>query len=335
MFRSTTIKLTGVYLSIIMVISLFFSANLYTLAVRELEQGFKRQATVIEQVSPTDPFGDSNEILRQRDQAFRSAKTHIKEQLLVVNLVILAGGGVFSYLLARRTLRPIEEAHRAQKRFTADASHELRTPLTAMQTEIEVALRDPKLSKTEAKSLLQSNLEELAKLRQLSDGLLRLARLESHSLPKRRLVVANVVKAAIQANQTLANQNRIKLESQPGDELHVMADKASLIELLSILINNAIKYSPPNSTVGLSYQRHGKEVIIKVADEGIGISPLDLPRIFERFYRADQSRSKQQVTGYGLGLPIAKDLAEMHDGFITARSTLNKGSTFEVHLPLS
>lgn len=335
MFRSTTLKLTGVYLAIIMVISLFFSANLYSLATRELDRGFRRQQAIIERVSPFDPYGDGNEVLNERNQAIRSAKQHIFGQLVFINIVILGLGGVMSYLLARRTLRPIEEAHEAQKRFTADASHELRTPLTAMQTEIEVALRDPKLTKEEAKELLRSNLEELATLTQLSDGLLRLARLESNNLPKKPVRVAAVLDKAVQANQALAEQKGILLEAQKGPQLTVMGDQASLVEMLSILINNAIKYSPAKSSVRLQYEKRGKEVVISVVDHGVGINQVDLPRIFERFYRADSSRSRQQVAGYGLGLPIAKSLAEMHSGYITVKSTVNKGSTFQVHLPLS
>ncbi len=335
MFHNTTLKLTGVYLAIIMVISLFFSANIYTLATRELDRGFRRQAAVIQQVSPTDPFGDGNPVIYQRNLAFQNAKDHIKGQLLLVNVLILAGAAVVSYLLARRTLIPIEEAHEAQKRFTADASHELRTPLTAMQTEIEVALRDLKLNKDQAKELLKSNLEELAKLTQLSDGLLRLARLETNTISKKPIRLMPVITEAIKTNQNLADQKHIILEAPKDstESVQVLGNRASLVELLSILINNAIKYSPHKSTVALGYYKHGKEVVINVIDHGAGISPPDLPLIFERFYRADTSRTKQQITGYGLGLSIAKSFAELHGGYITAKSTVGAGSTFQVHLP--
>jgi signal transduction histidine kinase len=254
--------------------------------------------------------------------------------LFIFNLFILLAGGVVSYVLAQRTLQPIEEAMESQSRFTADASHELRTPLTAMQTEIEVALRKRDLTAAQAKELLQSNLEEVSKLRALSENLLKLARngdqalnLEAVSLEDISIeAMSNVVKAA-QAKK-MVFENNVK-------PLKVQADKVALAEVLKVLLDNAIKYSPKAGEVILASHQEGHNAVLTVTDKGQGISKTDLPHIFDRFYRSDQSRTKIQTEGYGLGLSIAKQLLELQGGTITVKSEQGKGSTFSVSLPLA
>jgi two-component system sensor histidine kinase CiaH len=329
MFQSAAIKLTVWYLVIIMALSIGCSLALYNVSSTDLENNIRRRLplSVNELLSPQDV----RDLARLRSRQLDTDLNHLKSNLISFNILVFLVGGGASYLLARRTLEPLEQSLDAQKRFTSDASHELRTPLTAMQAEIEVALRDQKLSKAQAVELLQSNLEEVEKLRNLSDGLLNLAQ---HQKPAQLSAVnlklavndalKRVEKTATDKNITIADHTK---------EMTLKTDNYSLSELLVILIDNAIKYSPKGSKIQLSSARYSKTGRISVRDEGIGIKATELPHIFDRFYRSDTSRSKSQADGYGLGLAIAKKIADSLEGSIEVKSAPDKGSTFTISLP--
>jgi two-component system sensor histidine kinase CiaH len=329
MFQSAAIKLTVWYLVIIMALSIGCSLALYNVSSTDLENNIRRRLplSVNELLSPQDV----RDLARLRSRQLDTDLNHLKSNLVSFNILVFLVGGGASYLLARRTLEPLEQSLDAQKRFTSDASHELRTPLTAMQAEIEVALRDQKLSKAQAVELLQSNLEEVEKLRNLSDGLLNLAQ---HQKPAQLSAVnlklavndalKRVEKTATDKNITIADHTK---------EMTLKTDNYSLSELLVILIDNAIKYSPKGSKIQLSSARYSKTGRISVRDEGIGIKATELPHIFDRFYRSDTSRSKSQADGYGLGLAIAKKIADSLEGSIEVKSAPDKGSTFTISLP--
>lgn len=328
-FRSAAIKLTVWYLCIILALSVGTSIALYNVSSTDLQHNVQRQlpVSVHELLSPDD----IRSLADLRDRQLSLDLKHLKERLVVFNLLVLLFGGVASYALARRTLEPIEESLEAQKRFTSDASHELRTPLTAMQTEIEVALRNNALTKSEAIEIIKSNLEEVGRLKALSEGLLRLARNEGKQSNKIVLTTA-IISDALTRIEKIADAKKITVINKPATA-KVRGDQASLTELLVILIDNALKYSPSNSKVFVNAKRQGKTVNISVRDEGEGIKSAELPNIFERFYRTDSSRSKKNVEGYGLGLAIAKKIAETHDGHIEVKSAIGKGSTFTIVLP--
>lgn len=329
-----SLKLAGLYLGVLMVISLFFSATLYQTSLRELDRGLRRPTAAIN--NPVGP-GFSERIRRQiideRALQYEEARDRILNNLVVINIVILIGGGALCYYLALRTLKPIEESHEAQSRFTADASHELRTPITAMRTENEVALMDTKLSLKDAKAQLQSNIDELDKLTRLSEGLLRLAQIENNHLLKLPVSAKQIVHDAIDRVSSAASKQSISITQDIQTSAHVLADSASLTEALVTLLDNAIKYSPKKSEVHVTVSQVSRQVVFQVTDKGAGIKASELPYIFDRFYRADSSRTKQQVSGYGLGLAIAKSIVIAHNGKLTASSTPDKGSTFTISLP--
>lgn len=333
MFKSATTKLTILYLAIIMVISMFFSYNLYRLSVDELAWGYQRQNAIIRAVPQFQSIFDGDYLSVGKDEIFNEGKARIALRLVYVNTTILIAGGFLSYWMARKTLQPIEESHDAQSRFAADASHELRTPLTAMQTEIEVALRDPKLTTKDARELLNSNLEELAKLTKLSDGLLRLTQLDSESLPKKPVNVSKIVAIAVERVRSQAKTKKITIDWQAPKSLSLLGDEESIGELVTILLDNAIKYSPTTSDVIIRATNDGQAVTLSVEDHGIGIVAADLPHIYERFYRADGARSKNATSGYGLGLSIAKNIVDLHNGKINVSSAEGKGTKFIVKLP--
>jgi signal transduction histidine kinase len=246
-------------------------------------------------------------------------------------------GGLGSYYLARRTLEPLEKAHEQQKRFTADASHELRTPLAAMQTEIEVALRDKKLTKDQSVELLESIQEELQDMTGLSEKLLMLARQDSSdSNIKLKTVSFNVaLKPALKKVKPLAKRKSISITKKIEDK-KVMAERNQLTELLVVLLENAIKYSQDGQKIRIKGETVGeKRYKVSVIDKGVGVDEQDQARIFDRFYRADNSRSAQNTGGHGLGLSIAKAIADNHHSEIKIDSEPDKGSTFSFELNLA
>lgn len=331
MFYRASVKLTGLYLLIIMSISLIFSFGLYELASREIEQGIKRPNSFAQIIRLNDLEGLQDFLLGQ-DEAIDTAKRNLKLSLVLINLIILAGGGLLSYYLARLTLRPIENAHDAQSRFTSDASHELRTPIAAMRLENELALTDKKLSIKEAKDQFKSNIDELDKLTSLTEGLLQLARMEDENISKEKVEIKDVIEKAISRNQAEIDNKKQKVVWQRKN-ISIITNEEALTNTISILINNASKYSPDSSEIVIKYSVNKGSFRLNVADQGVGINPIDVNKIFDRFYRADESRTNSNENGYGIGLSIAKKSVEALGGKITVDSVPQKGSTFTVCIP--
>ncbi len=334
-FSSARLKLTLSYLAIIMVLSVLFSMALYQVSASQIERGLQRGGVVFDKYANSGIAGPRSMMIDLGREQLDQARRQLVANLLLLNLATLVVGGALSYWLARRTLEPIEEAMEAQSRFTADASHELRTPLTAMKSEIEVALRQSKLSSAEAKMLLASNLEEVAKLEALSNGLLRLSQYQTAIDPAALKLcdVHELVAEAVTRVTKAAKAQSITIEPEVSKGVSLQGDRESLVELLVILLDNAIKYSPPKTVVKITAAVHGSQVVLRVQDQGIGIKASDQPYIFNRFYRADQSRSKHEANGYGLGLSIAQRIVNLHDGTITVESAIGSGTTFILKMP--
>lgn len=334
MFHKTSARLAGLYLLIIMGISLFFSVNIYQLSVQEFARGLQNQRAIIDRDGDVRLPTPLRQLLAsEQDRRYQESKDRVLARLVAINIVILVGGGFISYYLARRTLKPIEESHTALERFTADASHELRTPLAAMRSEIEVALMDSKLSMAEAKKLLNSNLEELSKLTSLSEGLLRLARLDNQSIPMVAISIKQVVDRALMQVLPSAEKKHILVNDSKVKDVTVLGDELSLAEVVIILLDNAIKYSPDKSEITLKALAEHGQVSLSVQDHGLGLSSEQKMHVFDRFYRADTARSKNKADGHGLGLAIAKTIIERHGGTITVESEPDKGSVFTVRFP--
>ena len=327
--NASTLRLGGSYLLIIMAMSLSFSYVFYHEASREVGR----------QLPPDSLFGQIPGVGYQGYHQFfanriSEARADLLGKLILMNLLILLLGGLLSWWLARWTLTPIESAMESQGRFASDASHELRTPLAAIQSENEVALRNPKLTLQRAKEVLRSNLEEAQRLRALSETLLRLAHTDASDTAPAPVTLSAAVSDAINACLKSAQDKNIAIDDDIP-KMTVLADTAGLTQALSVLLENAIKYSDVGKTVRLQASRHDKEGWLSVVDEGVGIAPKDLPHIFERFYRADTSRNKQKADGHGLGLPLAAQIVHQLGGEITATSRVGKGSTFTIKLPLA
>lgn len=328
--RSTTARLAASYLGIIITLSIGFSYVLYKVSAHELGR----------QIPPAFMFrpdraapggGDYRHFFQRR---IAEGRGHLLGRIIILNLVVLVIGMAISYYLARRTLQPIENAMDAQNRFVTDASHELRTPLTAIMTSNEVALRKPHITLKQAKDVIKSNMEEMVKLKGLSDGLLSLAMQDVGPIIRKPVALQDVVGEAMNRVLQAAQAKHIAIEDNVPN-IKVSGDSQSLAQAITVLLDNAIKYSPDKSTVYLEGHSKDGHGYLSVKDEGAGISSKDLPHIFNRFYRADLARSGSDASGYGIGLSIAQKIIEQHHGRIKVSSVLGKGSTFELQLPLA
>jgi len=327
MFRSATFKLTLWYLAIVMAISFLFSIILYHDVTGELARGLHRESL---RITTQFPVFQNSPILRSSPY-YNEAAHRLLIRLLGFNALVLLTAGLASYLLARRTLLPIEQAHQQQQRFTADVSHELRTPLTAIRMESEVALLNDKTKTSELRSTLASNLEEVGKLETLINNLLRLTRLEETELRSNftSTKTGDIVDEAVSQVRKNADAAGITITADVKSAT-TTGDKESLVQLLVILLDNAIKYSPPKSEILVKTEG----LAISVKDHGTGIEADALEHIFERFYRADSARTRGDNTeGFGLGLSIAKMIADLHYADITLTSTPGKGTTATLTLP--
>jgi heavy metal sensor kinase len=237
-----------------------------------------------------------------------------------------------------RTLNQMLERLQAtieeQRRFAADASHELRTPLSIMRSEIDVALRSP-ATRDAARPTLESAQEELVRMTRIVEDLLTLARMDEGGLALARapvpvLPLAREVAARFSG---AASAKGIHL-SAGGEEVTVVGDRERLGQLLSNLVDNAIKYTPEEGSVDVAVSAENGCVRLVVSDSGPGIPAESLPKIFDRFYRVDKARSRAPG-GAGLGLSIARWTAESHGGSIAVESTPGRGARFSVTLPIT
>ncbi|MCK5680934.1 HAMP domain-containing protein [bacterium] len=217
--------------------------------------------------------------------------------------------------------------------FTADASHELRTPLTIMQGELEIALRGER-SVEEYIETLGSSLEEVERMSKIVNDLLLLSKSDmGHEVTRRDPVdLVTLLDSLLPHFKILAEAQQIELSSSLVEVDTVFGDQLRLRQLLVNLLTNAIRYTAAGGKVDLTLRNIDSGVEIAVADTGIGIPAEDIPRIFDRFYRADKARSRQ-YGGSGLGLSIVKSIVNAHEGSITVDSVVGDGSVFKVTLP--
>lgn len=330
--KTTTARLALSYLAIIMLMSLGFSFVFYDASSHELGRQLPQPSNFrVQQSDRNSNRGiDIDDFLQERIAEGRQA---LLARLIVLNIMALGLGSTLSYYLARRTLLPIELNMEAQAQFVSDASHELRTPLTALQATNEVALRRPKISTAEAKDILKNNIEEVVKLQLLTNGLLRLAKQDNEPIALTPVSLQEVASDAMNNVIGMALAKKIAIDDKVPAVL-VRGDRVGLSQAVVILLDNAIKYSQPGGTIKLEGGKDGKRGFIRVIDTGNGIAAEDLPNIFDRFYRADPSRNKQHVAGYGIGLALAKKIVDQHHGVIIAASVPGHGATFTLTVPL-
>jgi heavy metal sensor kinase len=234
----------------------------------------------------------------------------------------------------------LEAAFDRQKRFIADASHEIRTPLTILKGDVEVALYRPRSIPEYQETLVMVN-QTADRLNALVEELLLLARADNNQYPLqiKSIDLATLLQQEVAHLQSKATSKNITLTLETPATLPMLADPAKLSRLFINLIDNALKYSDPGSQVRVTASPKNQQIRVTIADTGPGIPAAHLPHLFDRFYRVDQARARQEAnttvsSGAGLGLSIAQWLAQIHGGRIEVASKVGTGTTFTVWLPL-
>ena len=227
----------------------------------------------------------------------------------------------------------LQAAFERQMRFTADASHELRTPLAVIHTEVEYALSRQR-SEEEYRAALETCLRAAKRMRPLVDSLLTLARADAGAIALRpeKCDLAGIVRECAELVQPLAAERevRVDLDLQPAE---LTGDSFRLTQVVANLLTNAILYNRGQGGVRVDLRREAREIVLTVNDTGVGIAAEHLPRVFDRFFRVDESRSRESG-GAGLGLSICRSIVEAHRGTIDATSQVGVGTTFTVRLPI-
>lgn len=272
----------------------------------------------------------------------------VQEKILKWVIFVLGGIGLLffivalaiSHFLSKRTMIPIANAFARQREFVADASHELRTPLSVLLSSIDTLEMEETIEEDPfSRNVLSNMKDEVKRMANLIGDLLTLARSDSGTLEVRRdsFEFRTHAETIVQSLESIAAAKNISLQFHAFSDIHLYADLEKLKQLLYILLDNAIKYTPNNGLVQLSLSTEGTEqnkmFVMQVRDTGVGIPPEDCEKVFDRFYRVDKSRARQ-MGGHGLGLSIAKWIVDAHQGTIHVTSALNEGSTFTVRLPM-
>lgn len=231
-------------------------------------------------------------------------------------------------ILANNAVKPLDEAYRKQKEFVSDASHELKTPLSVLLTYIEILQQQPQNAKA-----LQVMKDETKNMSGLIENLLALTRLENTEKPTtQELNAADIIIPLVERLNTVHKDRKQPIKIICSKDIKVKMSQQHFERLLTILLDNALKYTPADKEILIKAATGEHNAKIEIADKGIGIKNDDLPHIFERFYRADKGRNRQNG-GFGLGLSLALDIVQKYKGRIKVQSEFGKGTTFFINLP--
>lgn len=332
MFTQARLKLTVFYSLLFLSLLWIFSFELYSWMERSFGEGYisevKQQQA--QQGQNVGEFDDSKSVVVTI--AGDVALSRLRAVLVTINSISFFIIPIISWLLAKKSLTPIQIAHEKQKQFVSDASHELRTPLSIMTGEIDIALKKTR-SVPEYQRVLQSNKEELQRLTSLVENLLFLAREDQHvkSHFTDSIDLTDILSTLLVQLKPVYTKKHLTVRFTPAKETSVVTGNATLIrQLFFNLLDNAFKYTK-NGEVSIQCSREGKYEKVVIKDTGIGMSQEDQLRVFDRFYRVDNARS--EVKGYGLGLAICNAIVKRHHGNIAITSKPLKGSIFTVSLP--
>jgi signal transduction histidine kinase len=294
------------------------SVRSFTTTVNDLEDG-----KLIGYVRVSESLRELNRTLRRLDYGLGSG--------VAIALVLSGFGGIW---LTRRAMQPIESSFERLKQFTADASHELRSPLMAIKTNATVALKYPEGMRETDREKFSAIASATKQMTQLTEDLLLLARADKvatlHRVP---VNLTKLLSDLIQLYELQAREKKITWQGELAEDLYLLGDEKLLRELFTNLVQNALDYTPNGGKIIIEASRANSNIIVKVKDTGIGIAPEYKDKIFERFWRAEESRSYQAGKS-GLGLAIVQEILRQHQGAIAVDSQLGMGSCFSVRLPI-
>jgi two-component system phosphate regulon sensor histidine kinase PhoR len=295
------------------------------------------EKTVQEIVQDSELRWFINRTLSAKDAIEREVEVNKGEQILQAHGTSLRdpSGTALGVLIVLHDVTHLRRLEHVRRDFVANVSHELKTPITSIKGFVETlmagAIREPE----NAENFLRIVARQTERLNEIIDDLLSLSRIEKDAergqifLTTQR--IKGVLAAAIQVCEPKARERNITILLDCPDDLRARINAPLLEQAVVNLVDNAIKYSEKDREVRVEAQSSGPEVLVRVRDQGSGIAPEHLPRLFERFYRVDSGRSRQSG-GTGLGLAIVKHIAQAHNGKVTVTSTPGKGSVFTLHL---
>lgn len=336
MKKSEVNRLTLSYLAVIMTLSLIFTGIIYLLSTASLNRPLlpseEENSSVSVEAPEFEEHSFENTFRKRLERRDNTTRMTIIYSLAGFNLGIFVIGVFVSRSLAKLSLAPIERAMMKQTQFIFDASHELKTPLTAMLVRNEVALRKKSLPEEKAREVIEKNIEEILKMKELTASMLDVARENGEPEKSTEISVPEFLADLQEKLAPVARERGVKIETEMnlGKNLRASAAKNTLEQIMTIFADNAMKYSG-EKIIYLRAGRRGKNVAFSVKDNGVGVKKEDQKRIFERFYQVDAARTRtEDKTSHGLGLAIAKNLAERQGYKIVLRSSEGRGAEFEV-----
>jgi two-component system sensor histidine kinase VicK len=251
------------------------------------------------------------------------------DDIALEDAIILCLAAIISYVFAGYTLKPVQRALIIQKNFSENASHELRTPLSVIKSDAEVLLRSVNPSKDEVSSTLKSIVEEIDRMTVMTNDLLMLARSEHHVMsPYMPVNMVEIVKNVARKMNSLAVKGGVKINCiTRRNEYVINGDKLALERVFLNILQNAITHTPQDGFILVEIGEDTDHVVVAVQDTGKGINAEDLPYVFERFYKGQNSQ------GTGLGLPIIKEIIDNHKGEVRIRSKVGVGTEVIVKIP--
>ena len=303
------------YLIILTIVVVFLSSTLYTVHGQEVrELGTREPATA-------------------QDTVLEHYLERLARSIVLTDLLTILGAGLLSYYLAGRTLRPIRQAVEARQQFFANAAHDLRTPLAVLRTEAEVALRQAELPPEEARQVLLSSLEEVDRMSRMVEDLLLLALEGKQELRREPHDLADLVGTVVQRLDGPAREKSLTLQWAPSPPVLVPLDAPAVERALVNVLGNSLRYTLAGGRVEVSLTVSRDAAQVLVVDDGMGISPEDLPHVLDPLYRADQARSSSP-DGAGLGLAIVQRIVTEHGGTVEIESPAGKGTRVKLRFPL-
>ena len=254
------------------------------------------------------------------------------ESQIALVMICFWGISLFASLfLARLSVKPLLESMQKQKAFVENASHELRTPLAVLQNRLETLFRKPEATIMESSESIASSLDEVRNMKLLTTNLLKIARRDDGLKPEIDEIDPSFFDQTFSNFEIIAEENAKVFRGENRVDKIISSDKILLKQLMTILYDNALKYTDEDGEIGFKVQLKDKNLLIKVLDNGPGIPDEDKKRIFDRFYRVDKARTRQKG-GFGLGLSLAKQIVEAFKGNIQVRDNKPRGTIFEVKL---
>ncbi len=305
----------------------------------------KSAKKIVKQNSPNGTVSEFSlrYICKKQDDGFKIAVVNINFEyksmrnlmllLFIIWIFCMIAFWLISRSLFKEALAPVQDAWNKQRRFVADASHELKTPLTVMLANFSVLLSHPNDTIDEQRKWLINSRDEALNMQKLVESLLILARSDAAiDLPEMKSVhLSDLLLNSALSFEAVAFEKDIKMNTQIAPNIYVKGDEQSLKQLISILLDNAVKYAGKNGEINVKLFKYDvKYIIMQVQNTGQPIPSHELPHVFERFYRGEQMRS--EVSGHGLGLAIAYKIVQIHNGKITAQSSKSQGTKMQVVL---